>query len=69
MFNPFKTTLKYDVNPIKKTVTLTPTWGSILRAFSPSILLLGLLGLVGFVAFAIDEPVYETKNDEDPDEK
>lgn len=67
--NPFRTTLKYDVNPIKRTITLTPTWGTILRAFAPSFLMVAILGVMTAVGTVLNEKDDETSTPEDPDEK
>jgi hypothetical protein len=72
VLNPFRTTLKYDVNPIKRTVTLTPTMGTLARSFvAPTVVMVGLVGLIGLVGLLIQEKATdeETETPQDPDEK
>jgi NADH:ubiquinone oxidoreductase subunit 6 (subunit J) len=71
VLNPYRTTLKYDVNPIKSTVTLTPTLGSVVRTslvpLLPLAAMLVTMSVIGTVLIKSEEKKTETP--EDPDEK
>lgn len=61
----FKTTLKYSINPEKQTVSLTPTAGTIVRAFAPSLVIWGgLLAYGSFLQYKENKELDENTNSE-----
>lgn len=63
MFNPFSTTLKYNLNPEKQTITLRPTLKGTIKAFMPVYVLLGALYVMSRIGDRLIQQEYETTDD------
>lgn len=63
----FGTSYRYSINPVKNTITLTPTTSTYVKAFAPLVVLWA--GILGMVAYAqVQERRMTATEYEDPED-